>query len=150
MLALITQMEPWHWVALGVALLAIEVLVGTELLLGLGLGALAVALVYKLSPELSWQMQFVWFAVLSVAFTFVYWKLFRAEKVQSDQPLLNNRTQQLVGKTAPVVVAIENGRGKVQIADALWAAEGPDCDVGTPVVVVAAEGMTLQVKRQDS
>lgn len=146
MFLLLTQMEPWHWMALGVSLLAIEAMLGTELLLGMGLAGLAVALVYKLVPDLSWQMQLVWFAVLSIVFTLLYWKKFRASEQQTDQPLLNNRTAQLVGKQMPLFEPIVNGTGKVQIADALWAVKGVDAPKETVVRVVGAEGMTLVVE----
>jgi len=146
MLMFLTQMEPWHWMALGVALLAIEVLLGTELLLGMGLAGLAVALLYKLLPDLSWQVQLVWFAVFSIVFTVLYWKKFRASTQQTDQPLLNNRTAQLVGKQLPLFEPIVNGTGKVQIADALWAVKGSDAPKDTVVRVVGAEGMTLVVE----
>lgn len=142
----ITQMEPWHWMALGIALLVVEVVISTELLLGIGLGALLTALVYKFFPDLSWQMQLVWFALLSIVATFVYWKKFRAGKQQSDKPLLNQKVQQLVGQTAVLVQAIENGRGKIQVADALWSVQGPDLPEGAAVKVTGAEGMTLIVE----
>lgn len=143
---LIFNLEPWHWMALGIALLAIEILVSTELLLGIGLGALGVALIHKLSPDLSWQMQLVWFGLLSVIFTVVYWKKFRAAKQESDKPLLNQRTQQLVGKTTTLLEPIVNGTGKVQIADALWIVTGPDLEKDTAVKVIDADGMTLIVE----
>ncbi len=143
---IIFQLEPWHWMALGIILLAIEIIISTELLLGIGLGALGVALIYKISPNLSWQMQLVWFGLLSVVFTVVYWKKFRASKQQSDQPLLNQRTQQLIGKTTTLFEPIVNGTGKVQIADALWTVKGPEIEKGAPVRIVGAEGMVLIVE----
>jgi len=42
--------------------------------------------------------------------------------------------------------AILNGRGRVQIADAFWEVEGPELPAGTPVRVVAVNGMTLKVQ----
>jgi membrane protein implicated in regulation of membrane protease activity len=142
----ITHMEPWHWMALGIVILAIEVMVSTELLLGIGIGALLTALVYKLYPELSWQMQLVWFAVLSIVATFIYWKKFRASKQVSDQPLLNQRAQQLIGQTSVLVEPIVNGKGKIQVADALWTVQGPELEEGVAVKIVATDGMTLTVE----
>ncbi|GAA5317733.1 MAG: NfeD family protein [Candidatus Pelagadaptatus aseana] len=142
----ITQMEPWHWMALGIVILAIEVMASTELLLGIGIGALLTALVHKIYPGLSWQMQLVWFAVLSIVATVIYWKKFRASKQTSDQPLLNQRAQQLIGQTSVLVEPIVNGKGKIQVADALWAVHGPDLEEGAAVKIVAAEGMTLTVE----
>lgn len=140
-------LEPWHWMALGVAILALEVLLSTEVLLGIGLGALATALVYKFVPSLSWQSQLVWFAVFSVVTTVVYWKKFRASRQASDQPLLNKRTQQLIGKTATLKEPISNGAGKIQLGDTLWSVQGPELDEGEQVRIVNAEGMTLIVEK---
>lgn len=142
----IYSLEPWHWMAFGVALLSIEVLIGTEILLGLGLGALVVALIHKLIPGLSWQMQLVWFAIFSVLLTVVYWKKFRASQQQSDSPKLNQRTLQLIGTITVLIEPIINGQGRVQIADAVWVVNGPALAQGAAVKVIAVEGMTLKVE----
>ena len=147
MIETFSALEPWHWMALGVAILALEVLLSTEVLLGIGLGALATALVYKFVPSLSWQSQLVWFAVFSVITTVVYWKKFRASRQASDQPLLNKRTQQLIGKTATLKEPISNGAGKIQLGDTLWSVQGPELDEGEQVRIVNAEGMTLIVEK---
>ncbi|MGH1374685.1 MAG: NfeD family protein [Cellvibrionaceae bacterium] len=146
MIELLTNLEPWHWMAIGVAILALEVLLSTEVLLGIGLGALATALVFKFVPGLSWQVQMMWFALFSILTTVIYWKKFRANLQQSDQPLLNKRTEQLIGKTAELLEPIHNGSGKVQIADALWTVQGPELDKGAQVTIVAANGMILIVE----
>lgn len=145
MIELLTNLEPWHWMAIGVALLAVEVLISTEVLLGIGLGALATALLFKFVPDLSWQVQMLWFGVFSVLATVIYWKKFRAKLQQSDQPLLNKRAEQLVGKSVELLEPIKNGTGRVQIADALWTVQGPELEKGTNVKIVAVEGMTLIV-----
>ena len=54
---------------------------------------------------------------------------------KSDQPDLNRRTAQLIGRTLVVAEAIEGGRGKVRAGDTLWPVEGPDAPVGTEVKV---------------
>lgn len=148
MMEFLTSLEPWHWMAIGVALLAIEVLLSTEVLLGIGLGALATALLYKFFPSLSWQTQILWFGAFSVITTVIYWKKFRATLQESDQPLLNKRTQQLIGMSVPLLEPIKNGTGKVQIADALWTVQGPELDAGAQVKVVAVNAMVLVVEAE--
>lgn len=64
---------------------------------------------------------------------------------RSDQPLLNRRETQYVGRKVCVVENIVRGEGKVRIADTVWRARGPDCAAGTWVRVVAAEGACLIV-----
>lgn len=63
----------------------------------------------------------------------------------SDEPDLNQRHAQLVGRSAVVAEAIVRGRGKVQIDDTLWPAEGPDLPSGTPVRIGGAKNGVLVV-----
>jgi membrane protein implicated in regulation of membrane protease activity len=64
-----------------------------------------------------------------------------------DQPDLNRRAAQLIGRLLPVAEAIEGGRGKVAAGDTLWPAEGPDTPVGTSVSVTGSSGTSLLVAR---
>jgi inner membrane protein len=75
-----------------------------------------------------------------------------ARRVSSgtDQPTLNRRDAQYIGRTVPVVVAIAGGEGKVRIADSVWPARGPDCAEGTWVKVVGADGAYLVVAPDDA
>jgi membrane protein implicated in regulation of membrane protease activity len=63
----------------------------------------------------------------------------------SDQPDLNRRAAQLVGRLLVVAEAIEGGRGKVRAGDTVWPAEGPDAPAGANVAVTGANGTSLQV-----
>jgi membrane protein implicated in regulation of membrane protease activity len=65
----------------------------------------------------------------------------------SDQPDLNRRGVQLVGRVLVVAEAIEAGRGKVRVGDTLWAVEGPDAPTGAEVRVTAAKATVLVVER---
>jgi membrane protein implicated in regulation of membrane protease activity len=66
---------------------------------------------------------------------------------RSDQPELNRRGAQLVGRVLIVEEAIEGGRGKVRVGDTLWSAEGPDTPAGAEVRVTAARATILLVER---
>jgi membrane protein implicated in regulation of membrane protease activity len=65
----------------------------------------------------------------------------------SDQPDLNRRAAQLIGRLLVVAEAIEGGRGKVRAGDTLWAAEGPDTPAGGSVSVTGTNGTALVVER---
>ena len=65
----------------------------------------------------------------------------------SDEPSLNARGGELVGRVLTVAEAIEGGRGKVHAGDTLWLAEGPDTPAGAAVRVVAANANVLVVER---
>ena len=94
-----------------------------------------------------WFWQFVLFAVFSIVVTLVYWKKFRKSNNKTDKPLLNSRVARLIGRSVSLLTPIQNGMGKVQIEDTLWAvACTDDLPQGTIVDIVGAEGMTLLVK----
>ncbi|MGE0698313.1 MAG: NfeD family protein [Hyphomicrobiaceae bacterium] len=63
----------------------------------------------------------------------------------SDEPNLNRRGEELVGRRATVAEAIEGGRGKVRIGDTVWQAEGPDLALGALVRVCGTKGTALVV-----
>jgi inner membrane protein len=66
---------------------------------------------------------------------------------KSDQPDLNQRADQLVGRVLVLAEAIEGGRGRVRVGDTLWQVEGPDLPCGAEVKVAAAKATLLQVER---
>jgi inner membrane protein len=67
--------------------------------------------------------------------------------VTTDQPDLNIRAQQYVGRMVVVEQAIQNGRGKVRVGDTLWQAEGLDAPAGSRVKITATNGNVLVVER---
>jgi len=139
----------WDVFAWGVAallLFAAEALAPGAFMLWLGFAAAVVFLGVLLIPGTTLLMQAVAFVVLSVISIQVYRTWFRGKQRASDQPLLNRRVAQLVGRVVPLERGIVNGRGRVQIADALWDVVGPELPTGAPVRIVGADGMTLRVE----
>lgn len=136
------------WAGLALLLMAAETLAPGVFLLWLGFAAAAVfaiLLVVPLPPV--WQaVAFIVLAFLSIA---VYMKYFRGQERESDQPLLNRRGEQLVGQVFVLEQAIVDGRGRLKIGDAFWAAEGEDLPQGTRVRVVSVQNMSLQVRAVD-
>ena len=65
---------------------------------------------------------------------------------RSDQPALNQRAAQAIGRIYIVEEAIVAGRGKVRIGDTLWPVEGRETPAGTHVKVTAVNGTVLQVE----
>ena len=49
---------------------------------------------------------------------------------ESDQPLLNRRGEQLIGRIATLTEPIKDGRGRVRIGDTMWRVSGPDLPAG--------------------
>ena len=64
----------------------------------------------------------------------------------SDQPGLNRRAEQYIGRRAYVVEAIINGRGRIKLGDSTWSVTGPDLSVGQMVEIIGADGALLEVR----
>jgi membrane protein implicated in regulation of membrane protease activity len=137
--------DVFAWAAIALLLFAAEALAPGAFMLWLGFAATAVFLVVLLVPGVSALAQAVLFVALGIVSILVYRRWFRGRQRASDDPVLNKRTAALIGRVVPLQTAIVDGHGRVQIADAFWDVEGPDLPAGTPVRVVAAEGMTLRV-----
>lgn len=73
----------------------------------------------------------------------------RTAGARTDEPGLNQRGSDLVGRTAVVSEAIVAGRGKVRIGDTVWIAEGPDMPAGERVNVTASNGVIIRVAKCD-
>ena len=134
------------WAALAVVLFAAEALAPGAFMLWMGFAAAAVFAVVLLVPGIPVLAQVAAFVVLSFVSIQVYRRWFRKSGRQSDQPLLNRRAEQLVGRVVLLDQAIVNGNGRAKVDDAFWVVAGPDLPAGSPVRVVAVDGMTLKVQ----
>lgn len=143
------DLGPWNWMVLGFALLALEILVPGVFLLWIGIAALitgAISLVFWDGLWWVWQVQVVVFLLLSLVSAYLGNRLMGGRKGQSDQPLLNRRSEQLIGRTATLTEPIREGRGRIQLGDTLWLVIGPDLPIGTRVRVASVQGSELVVE----
>lgn len=141
----------WHWLILGVLLLILEMLGASGFLIGLAVASLAVAGAVALGVVESWSYQLLLFALLGIAFTILYWRVFRTFNSQTDEPLLNDRAAQLIGRKFVLEQNLENGQGRVQVGDTLWKAEAETTlTAGTKVEIYASEGMVIKIRPLDS
>jgi membrane protein implicated in regulation of membrane protease activity len=138
----------WHWIVFGIGLLVLEMFAPGAIFMWFGAGALAVGGLSYFIPGIGWEWQILLFAGVSLSCIFI-WKKLRADKPEDDTEsgTLNQRGKALVGRKAPLVEAISNGVGRVQIDDTFWRVEGEDLDEGTLVQVLATEGATLKVEQ---
>jgi membrane protein implicated in regulation of membrane protease activity len=134
------------WWALGVALIALETLLPGAFLLWFGVAALVMGALVWLMPDLPVLAQAVVFAALSFAAVHVYRTYFTRNERESDQPLLNRRGEQLVGRVFPLDQPIIDGYGKIRVGDALWTVTGPALVAGARVRIVSVDGMDLRVE----
>ena len=134
------------WGALALVLFAAEAMAPGAFMLWIGIGAAAVFLITALVPGIPLLWQVVAFVVLSVVAIQAYRRWGRGRGRPSDQPLLNRRSEQLLGRVAVLQQGIVAGQGRVSIDDASWQVTGPDMAAGTRVRVVAVVSGVLQVE----
>lgn len=135
------------WGALALVLFAAEALAPGAFMLWIGIGAAAVFVLVAVFADIPLLWQVVAFVLLSVVSIQCYRRWGRSHDRQSDQPLLNRRAEQLIGRVIALDQDIVAGKGRAKIDDAFWVVAGPDLPAGTPVRVVAVEGMTLKVQQ---
>ena len=135
----------YFWFGLGLLLIVAEMIAPGVFLLWIGTAALAMGGVMLLLPDLSALAQSVLFAVMAAIAIQVYRVWLRKHERQSDQPLLNRKVDQMIGRSFALDQPIENGSGKVRIGDALWSVQGPDAPAGTRVTVTGTDGLVLRV-----
>lgn len=142
--------QPWHWWLLGGILVLAEAFVPGFVLIWLGLAALATGSVLWLVPGLAWPWQITLFSLLNLLGAGTWLALRRRRAVAAgeteDAAALNRRAESLVGRIAPLVEPIIDGRGKIRIGDTVWLVSGPDLPAGRRVEVVAAHDALLEVR----
>ena len=139
----------WVWLAVGVVLLAIEASLSTEWLLWPAVAAGVVAVLTAVGVRYGLAFEVGLFAALTVLATALSSRLVRRVN-PSDIPDVNDRDARLIGQRARVVQPFVDGRGRVFVSGAEWAAliEGDAPIVGGSVVVDRLEGSSLKVRAE--
>ena len=146
-----TPLEAWHWVALGLVLLGIELAVGTFDLLWISAAAFATALFKAVLPAPidGLEGQLIFFSVASVVLLILGRTVFDDWRhAESDKPLLNKRMESMVGSRALVTQTFAAGTGRVKIGDTEWlahAVNGEDFSEGATVMIKDVEATAVKV-----
>lgn len=137
----------WYWWVLAVVCLVIEILVPAFFFLWMSVAGLVTGIIAWLIPSISTDVQILIFSVLTIT-TITAWRIFGKKYViETDQPLLNRRGSQYVGRTFNLHEAIENGEGKIKVDDTIWKVHGEDCDIHSKVKVIASRGTVFDVEK---
>jgi inner membrane protein len=137
----------YGWWLLALGLLGVEIMVPGFFMLWIGIAAAVMGAILVVIPDLSFLAQAVIFVLLALVSCYCYWRFIRSiTDGPSDQPLLNRRGEQLIGRRFVLDSAIINGQGKARVNDSLWVVEGPELPAGTAIEVIAVDGTTLKVK----
>lgn len=137
----------YGWWLLALVLIGAELMVPGFFMLWIGIAAVSIGLILIVLPEMSFLAQTVLFVLLALINCYCYWRFIRRMAGgPSDQPLLNRRGEQLIGRRFVLDSAIVNGQGKARVGDSLWLVEGPELPAGAAIEVVAVDGSTLKVR----
>lgn len=136
----------WHWWIVAVVLVIVEILAPTFFALWMAVAAFLTGLALYLIPEMQWEYQVFIFAILSVA-SIVAWRHYYSKNpIATDEPLLNRRGEQYVGRVITLKEPIIDGQGKVRVDDSTWKIEGDDCSAGTKIKIVSVNNVVFQVE----
>ncbi len=142
---MIEQLGYWHWWMLAAILIILEVFAPGAFFLWLGIAATAVGGLVFLAPNTGWEYQILLFSLLSIVSILIWRRFFRQTPADTDQPALNRRGHQYVGRIFTLKEPIQDGIGKIRVDDSSWKVRGNDCPAGTRVEVTGVDGTILEV-----
>jgi inner membrane protein len=87
----------------------------------------------------------VLFLALSLALAW-YGKRLMDKGDVTDEPLLNKRSEQMIGRLATLTEPVVDGYGRIKIGDSLWRVKGPDLAKGAKVKVTSVVGNELVIE----
>ncbi|AFX98238.1 nfeD-like family protein [Candidatus Endolissoclinum faulkneri L2] len=145
--------EAWHWTALGLLLMALEIVLPGSLLLWFGFSGVVLGF-FLLLIDVTFSYQIALFSLFALL---SYWpiRFFTTDHQQSNDWAaaadLNQRAYSLIGHRVSVSEAVINGFGAAKVSDLRWQiACEENLEVGSLVEVVSVIGITLQVRRTSS
>ncbi len=145
------SIEFWHWWALGVGLLVMELLAaGTYYFLWMAVASGAVGLLLLPFPDMGWKAQFLIFSILSVAATAAWHVYARRHPTETEDTTLNRRGTQYIGRRITLDEPLVNGRGRIRIDDTYWnvsTVDSADIEAGARITVTDVDGIVLKVER---
>lgn len=139
---------PWSWIVGGLVLLALELILPGGILVWMGVAGIVTGLMLMFQP-MDWPVQWLIFGVVSLSSILVWLRYSRTRPEITDRPLLNRRTDQLIGQQAVLEDAIAQGHGRVVLGDTVWRVSGPDLPAGSKVRIVGSTGAVLVVEPVD-
>ena len=146
MFELLEQINHWHWLSFGLALLAVEIFGAAGYFLWLGISALIVGVVLSLIP-MSWPLQWVSFTCFSLLTTWLWWRRqFKADTENDDSRDLNQKQKQLIGQKIRLEEDFLAGKGRIKVGDTTWTAEAAhNIAAGKLVEVTNVNGIILTI-----
>ncbi len=142
------QVEFWYWLIAAVVMVILEMVLPAAYFLWMGISAFVVGLLLYAIPTMPLLIQIIIFGVLSVVTLLLYKRHQKLNPSKKDEPSLNRRGEQYVGRTFTLEEPIVNGVGKVKVDDSIWKVKGPDMPAGMKVRVMSVDGTVFNVETE--
>jgi len=143
---MLEQLTYWHWFILAALLIILEVFAPGAFMLWIGIAAGVVGATLYFVPSMTWEYQLMLFSIAAVG-SIIAWRGYRGtHPITTDEPTLNRRGAQYIGRTFTLEAPITNGIGKIRVDDSTWKIEGVDCPAGSKVKVIGIDNTVLKVE----
>jgi membrane protein implicated in regulation of membrane protease activity len=146
------MIEWWHWAVLGVALMVVELILPTMVLVWFGLGALLVAGAHFLFPDLSLIAKLLIWIISSVGLVVLWFKVFRPAH---HKTLIGRSSAEAIGEVGLLVGNVGPfQKSQVRFQKPLFGSDVWDCiadeeiKAGERVKVAAVEGSILKITKK--
>lgn len=142
-------MEWWYWIVGGLGLVLAELATATFFIVWFGLGALLVGLVALFAPDLSLTAQVILWVLASLAMVFAWFRVFRADQVNTRA---GTAAGDVIGEVGLLVSGVAPfAKGSVRFQRPVLGADEWVClsdesiAAGERVRVVSVEGSFIKV-----
>jgi membrane protein implicated in regulation of membrane protease activity len=143
----------WHWLVLGIGLVALEIFLPSFTVIWFGLGAIMVGVLVWLFPGCSLGLQLLAWTLASIGFTIAWFTFFKPKMI--DRTKAGISREGAIGEMGRVIkVPVDGGRGVVRFTQPVLGEDEWDficdgkLDIGDRVVIRDFSGNTLIVSKQ--
>lgn len=147
--------EPWHWFVFGIVLIISELFIPAFAALWFGIAALVVGVLLWIFPSMSLGIQLIFWGILSIACTLLWFKYIKPLLVNKNRGNLNHEAS--IGQTGMVIQTnLEHNQVKVRFAIPVLTKDEWECrsvspvQVGDRVIVIDISGNELVVQPHSS
>ncbi len=145
------KIKAWYWLVFAMILIMSELVIPSFTIIWFGLGAVIVAVLLWLIPDLTPSFQLFFWAMASITFTILWFKVFKTRMV--DRTKAGISLEAVLGESGLVVKPAETGkRGMVKFTTPVLGSEQwsficqEETRTGDRVRVIDISGNTLIVK----
>jgi membrane protein implicated in regulation of membrane protease activity len=143
----VDEIDPaFGWLILALVLGGAELLAPGVFLIFLAIAAVATAAICFAVPDVPLAAQLGAFGVWSAIAVLIGRRWYRDYPTDTEDALLSDRGQRLIGQIVTVAEPFVDGQGRVTLGDSVWLARGAEAGVGARARVVAVEGSVLVVE----